>query len=689
MGQDASAGRSDNRSPARGSPGARSIALVGPFQSGKTTLLEAILARCGAIDRAGTVAAGNTVGDASPEARARAMSVEPNIAAASFLGQTFHFIDCPGSVEFQYDMRTILPGVDAAVVVCEADDRKLPALELVMRELEEADIPRFLFLNKIDTASRRVRETLASLQKASRTALLLRQIPIWKNGIAVGFIDLALERAFIYREHAPSEVVALPSDEAPREKEARFSMLEKLADYDDSLMESLLGDMEPPRDLVFDDLSRELRERHVVPVFIGAAQRGNGVTRLLKALRHEAPGIEATRVRNGVAAEGPPIAQVLRSVHTGHGGKVSVVRVLRGAMTEGDVGVSSAGAESRIGGVLDIKGADHKRRGPVQAGDLAGFARLDSVPTGDAFMLGKQRPPLITSSAPPAPVHAVVIAAKDRKDDVRLTGALAKLTDEDPSLVVEHRADLGEMRLGGQGEMHIKVALDRLQNRFGIAVATSAPQVGCRETVRGAAQAHGRHKKQSGGHGQFGDVQIELRPLPRGDGVRFVDRIHGGTVPRQYIPSVEAGVREFCEKGPLGHPLVDIEVTLTDGAYHTVDSSDMAFRQAARIAMGEAVMQARSVLLEPILSVEIATPSDALSKATALVTSRRGQLLGYDARPGWQGWEIIKAHIPEAEMGGLIVELRSATAGAGSFTAEFDHLAETAAKPAESAAARR
>lgn len=667
--------------------GPRTIAVVGPFQSGKTTLLEAILERCGAIDRAGSIGSGNTVGDATPEARARWMSVEPNTATVEFLGDRFTFIDCPGSVEFLHDMRTILQGADAAVVVCEADDRKIAALELILRELEEADVPRLIFLNKIDTATRQVRETLSMLQQASRTPLLLRQIPIWKNGIAVGFIDLALERAFIYREHAPSEVVALPPDEIAQEKEARFSMLEKLADYDDELMENLLSEIEPPRDRIFDDLSKELRDRHVVPVLIGSAERANGVTRLLKALRHETPGIEATRARIGVAAEGPPLALVLRTYQTSHGGKLSLVRMLRGSMAEGDVGTSSSGAENRIGGVLRVKGADVTRIPRAEAGDMVALGRLDTVATGDAFMIGKQRPPLISAVTAPEPVFSLVVKAKERKDDVRLAASIGKLIDEDPSLLLEQRADLGEMRLKGQGEMHLRVALDRLKSRYGISVETQATHVGHRETIRQPAAAKGRHKKQSGGHGQFGDVAIEVRPLQRGQGVRFVDRIHGGVVPRQFIPSVEIGVRDYCEKGPLGFPVVDVEVTLTDGSYHAVDSSDMAFRQAARIAMAEAMEHARPVLLEPILSVEILVPSDAMSRASAIVSSRRGQILGYDARPGWRGWDVVHARIPEAEMGGLIVELRSATAGVGTYTAQFDHLAEMAGKAADLAIA--
>jgi elongation factor G len=671
-----------NASGVRGK-GPRCIAIVGPFQSGKTTLLESILERCGGISRAGSVKAGNSVGDAAPEARGHQMSTEPNVVSVEFLGERFHFVDCPGSVEFLHEMRHILPAVDAAVVVCEADERKTPALELVLRELEEADIPRFLFLNKIDSATRRVRETLAMLQRASRTPLLLRQIPIWQKGIAVGFIDLALERAFIYREHAASEVVPLASEESGREKEARFSMLERLADYDDALMEDLLGDIEPPRDRVFDDLARELQDRHVVPVLIGSAERGNGVTRLLKALRHEAPGLAETRGRIGVVEDGVPVAQVMKTWHSSHGGKLSLVRMLRGALTEGDVVTSSGGVEARIAGVVGLKGAEQQRRQKLEEGDVAAFARLDGIRTGEALALGKARAGLVSSIAPPEAVHALAVSVRDRKDDVRLAAALARLSEEDPSLTVTHLPELGEMRLSGQGEMHLRVALERLAGRYGVAVENRPPQVGHRETIRAKAGARGRHRKQSGGHGQYGDVVLEVAALPRGDGIRFVDRTSGGVVPKQYIGSVDAGVRDFCQNGPLGFPVVDIEVTLTDGSYHTVDSSDMAFRQAARIAMAEALPQAKPVLLEPILAVEVVIPSEAMSRASAIVSSRRGQILGYDARPGWRGWDKIDALIPEAGMAGLIVELRSATAGVGSFSACFDHLAELAGKPAE------
>src|SRR5918993_787448 len=663
--------------------GPRCIAIVGPFQSGKTTLLEAILARAGAIDRAGRVSAGSTIGDGAAEARAHAMSVEPNVATATFLGESLTFIDCPGSVEFLHDMRAVVPACDAAVVVCEADDKKIRALAIVLRELEESDIPRFLFINKIDQATRRVRETLALLQRASRTPLLLRQIPIWKDGIAVGFIDLALERAFIYREHAPSEVVEFPDGELPREREARFAMLERLADYDDSLMEDLISEIEPPRDRVFDDLAREVRERHVVPVLIGSADRGNGVTRLLKALRHKGPTLPETRSRPGVAEQGPPLPHVMKTQHTGHGGKLSIARVLRGAFREGDAVIGSRGAEARIGSLVAMVGTATTRVPEAVAGDTLGFGRLQGIATADCFAAGKTRPEAIVSVAPPEPVYALSVKVKDRKDDVRLTSALAKIAEEDPALVIETRPEIGEMRLLGQGEMHLRVAIERLASRFQVPVETGKPRVNYCETIKAPASARGRHKKQTGGHGQFGDVMIEVRPLPRGEGFAFQDSITGGVVPRQYIPSVETGVRDALKCGPLGFPVVDLAVSLTDGSYHTVDSSDAAFQAAAKIALAEALPKAKPVLLEPILAVEITIPTEALSKATGLVSARRGQILGYDGRPGWQGWDVLQAMIPESEIGDLIVELRSATAGVGTFSTKFDHMAELSGRPAE------
>jgi elongation factor G len=669
--------------------GPRLIAIVGPFQSGKTSLLEGMLARAGGTSRQGSVREGASVGDSSPEARNHAMSVEPNVANVDYMGDRFTFFDCPGSVEFQHDMRLALPVCDAAVVVCEADPRKAPALQVILRELEELRIPRILFLNKIDLAGGGVRETLEMLQPASRTPLLLRQIPIWENGVATGFIDLALERAFVYRESAPSSVVEIPPGAAGDEKRARYSMLERLADYDDALMEQLIGDIEPPRDRVFDDLAQELREGHVVPLLMGSATAGHGVTRLLKALRHEAPGVAQTRARLGLDDQGPALAQILRTIHTAHGGKLSLARTLRGAFADGSTVVGSRGGEERIAGIARLIGSVATKLPRAEEGDTVAFARLEGFTTGDRFADGRKPPEPATIAAPPPPTQAIAIHVKDRKDEVRLAAALAKLCEEDPSLTYVQDQESGELKLMGQGEMHLRVVAERLAERFGVAVASNKPSVAYRETIRDSVTVRGRHKKQSGGHGQFGDAVLEVAPRGRGEGFAFAERVHGGAVPRQYFSSVEAGARDALTRGPLGFPVVDVAVTLTDGSYHTVDSSDMAFRAAAKAALAEALPKARPVLLEPILAVTITVPSDALARASALVSARRGQILGFEPRQGWEGWDELRALIPEAEIGDLIVELRSVTSGVGAFETAFDHLAELSGRAADAAVAAR
>ncbi|HEX3708246.1 MAG TPA: elongation factor G, partial [Pseudolabrys sp.] len=579
--------------------GPRCIALVGPFQSGKTTLLEAILARTGAIQRQGTVEAGSTVGDASKEARHHKMSVEASIATASFMGDNYTFIDCPGSIEFIHDMRAVLPAVDAAVVVCEADEKKVPQLQLILRELEDLGIPHFLFLNKIDKADKRVRETLKILQPATRVPLLLRQIPIWHGDIISGFVDLALERAFVYKEHAPSEVIDLKDEDADRKKEARFTMLETLADHDDRLMEQLLEDIEPPRDKVFDDLAKELQERQVCPVLIGAATRSNGVLRLLKALRHESSGIEETAARLGVKAGADAVALVLKTFHTAHGGKMSVARLLTGTAGDGTTFLTPETEAGRVSGVFKVMGQHFEKRAQATAGETVALGKLDHARTGDTLTAGKSAHAPLIALKPYSPVLASAVQARERKDDVKLGAAFTKLTDEDPSLTVVHNAESHEVVIWGQGEMHLRVAAERLGERYAVPVSTHPPAVGYRETIRKPVTMRGRHKKQSGGHGQFGDVVLEIRPLPRSSGFKFEDKITGGVVPRNYIPAVEEGVVDALKHGPLGFPVVDIAVALIDGSYHTVDSSDMAFRTAGRIGIVEGLPQCQPVLLEP------------------------------------------------------------------------------------------
>jgi elongation factor G len=662
---------------------------VGPFQSGKTTLLEAILARTGTIARQGTVEAGNTIGDASKEARDHRMSVEISVATAEFMGDSYTFIDCPGSVEFVHEMRAALPAIDAAVVVCELDEKKVPQLQLILRELEERKIPRFLFLNKIDKADTTIHEVLRVLQPASRSKLLLRQIPTFSGDIVTGFVDLALERAFVYKEHAASEIVPLEGDALDREKTARFSMLETLADHDDELMEQLLEDIQPPRDRIFDDLSRELREGLVCPVLLGSATRTNGVLRLMKALRHETPGIADTAKRLGMKADSDPVAYVIKTLHTAHGGKMSIVRVLNGQVADSTSLTTPEREVGRIAGVSKVLGQATEKRGSAQAGETVALGKLDHAATGDTLTVGKQAHRPVAQIRPHAPVLAIAVAAKERKDDVKLGQALTKLLEEDPSITVVHNAEAHEVVLWGQGEMQLRVATERLSERFGVGTVSHKPTVGYRETIKKGIVQRGRHKKQSGGHGQFGDVVLDIKPLPRGSGFTFAEEIKGGVVPRNYIPSVEEGVIDALKHGPLGFPVVDVAVKLIDGSYHTVDSSDMAFRTAGRIGIAEGLPQCHPVLLEPIYEVEIVCPSDATAKMNALMSGRRGQILGFDTREGWDGWDIVRVQMPESEIGDLIVEVRSATAGVGSFTFKFDHMAELTGRTADQIVAAR
>ncbi|WP_037546892.1 elongation factor G [Stappia stellulata] len=671
-----------------GSARPRCIAILGPSGSGKTTLLEALLARSGAISRQGSVSAGNTVGDGAPEARAHTMSVEVNAAGAVFMDDPFTFLDCPGAVDFLGETVGVLAGVDLAVVVVEADEKKVPALQLILKQLEDLGVPRLVFVNKIDRAATRIRDVLAMLQPASRAPLLLRQVPIWNDGIATGYIDLALERAYVYREHAPSEIIDIPDAAMAREVEARFSMLETLADHDDALMEALLEDLAPDPDRIFADLAEETREGLVCPVFFGSAEHGNGIGRLLKALRHETPDVAEAAARLGLETGGDPLLQVLKTLHTPHAGKLSLVRVMSGSVADADTLARGDGSAVRVSGLYTLLGQQAHKRVAAGPGDTVALGKLDGVATGETLGTTAVETPL-------APVHenmpvlGLAVFPAERRDEVKLNAALAKLAEEDPSLSVVHAPESGETLLRGQGEMHLRVALERLAGKYGLQVETAPPGVPYRETIRGSASARARHKKQSGGHGQFGDVALEIHPLERGEGFAFTDTITGGVIPKQYIPAVRAGVEEAIRHGALGFPVVDLGVTLTDGSFHSVDSSDQAFRMAAIQAMREGLPKCRPVLLEPVDLVTIRCPSEATPRINGIVSAHRGQLLGFDARPGWPGWDEVRAMMPTAETTDLIVELRSATQGVASFSRVFDHLAELNGKAAEEVRARR
>jgi elongation factor G len=661
--------------------GTRNVAIVGPYLSGKTTLLESLLFVTGAITRKGKVTDRNTVGDGTPEARDRQMSVEVNAASTEYGGVRFTFLDCPGSIEFVQETLNALMGVDAVVVVCEPVSDRVLTLAPLFKFLDDWQIPHLVFINKMDRADVDFNEVLQALKKASSRPLVAHQYPIGSGEKLVGFIDLVTEQAYHYHPGAPADPVPLPESLKEEEKAARYEMLETLANFDDHLLEELLEELEPPQEEILKDLKMELGADQIVPVFIGIADQDFGVRPLLQALLREAPEPEVTAEHRGLdSSNTTALAQVLKTYYTPQGGKLSLVRVWQGSLTDGMVlnGV-------RVGGIYRMMGQQQQSLTSASAGEIVALGRMEGIKTGDILTSGDAsagaKLPTIEKLTP---VFALAIAAEKRSDEVKLTGALTKLLEEDPSLVWEQHGDTHEIILWGQGEIHLQVAMDRLNRKYNLPMSAHPPQIPYKETIRKTATSvHGRYKRQTGGHGQFGDVYLDIKPLSRGEGFNFDEKIVGGVVPRQYIPAVENGVREYLTHGPLGFPVVDVAVTLTNGSYHTVDSSEQAFKQAARIAMQEGLLKCEPTLLEPILNVTISVPTDFTSKVLRLVSGRRGQILGYDAKADWTGWDEVVAYIPQAEMHDLIVELRSLTMGVGFFKWEYDHLQEVPEKLAE------
>ncbi|MEH1910678.1 elongation factor G [Nostoc sp.] len=660
--------------------GSRNVAIVGPYLSGKTTLLESLLFVTGAISRKGSVKDSNTVGDSAAESRDRQMSVEVSAASTEYNDVRFTFIDCPGSVEFAQETYNALIGVDAAIVVCEPIRDRVLTLAPLFKFLDDWEIPHLVFVNKMDRANIHVLETLHALKAVSSRPLVAHQYPIMNGEQLTGFIDMVSEQAYQYHPGAPADPIPFPESLKEEERTARAEMLEALANFDDHLLEELLEDIEPPQEEILKDLKMELGADLVVPVFFGVAEQDYGVRPLLEALLREAPEPETTAERRLKNIKGDtPLAQVLKTYYTPQGGKLSLVRVWRGKLTDGIVlnGI-------RTGGIYRLMGQQQQFVNQVSAGEIVALSRLEGVKTGDTISIEQQSAIKLPKAAQLEPVYALAITPEKRNDEVKLSSAITKLLEEDCSLAWEQHGDTHEVILWGQGEIHLQVTLDRLRRKYNLPMTTHSPQVPYKETIRKTvASVHGRYKHQSGGHGQFGDVFLEIKPLPRGTGFNFNETIVGGVVPKQYIPGVEMGVREFLTHGPLGFPIVDLAVTLTNGSYHNVDSSEQAFKQAARLAMQTGIPQAEPTLLEPILRVEVTTPSEFTSKVLQLLSGRRGQILGYEGRNDWPGWDNVSAYLPQAEMQNFIVELRSLTLGVGSFHWEYDHLQEVPEKLAE------
>lgn len=662
----------------------RVVALVGPAGTGKTSLVEALLFACGAINRQGTVEAGTTVGDTSPEARARRGSTEINLAHFDFLGDHFALVDVPGGAGFAADGLAALQSADIALVVIDPAPERAALVEPMLRRLDELGIPHAIFINKIENArAGSMRELIAELQPMSREPLALRQIPIRSNDgegeHVTGYVDLALERAYLYRPGAPSEVIEMPGSMADRELADRARLLETLADFDDTLLEALLMDEVPDIATVMADLAADTATNSVVPVIFGSATTGGGVRRLLKLLRHETPDPDAVTRRLGADSGG---LHVFKIANGGAMGRLALGRVLGAGLGEGDE-LDISGEAARTGSIFFVQGEKTAKQGSAAPGDIVAVAKVDGARSGNVLSRHGSSSPGDLLVEYPALNAAIAISTKDRKDDVKLSTALHRLCEEDPALEWTQDDSTHETILRGVNDDHLAVVIGRLQRRYGVAVNTRPPRIAYRESIRKPAMQRGRHKKQSGGHGQYGDCVIEIRPLARGEGFRFEEKITGGAIPKQYIPAVEMGVRDTLAKGPMGFPVVDVAVTLTDGSFHSVDSSELAFRIAGRLAMSEALAGATPYLLEPICKVTVDTPAGTGSKAGSLLSSRRAQILGLSPHPDWARWERVEALLPESGLHGLDAELRSLSQGLANFTAEFDHLSELAGKQAD------
>lgn len=626
----------------------RVFTVLGPSQSGKTTLIEGLI---GLEDQ-----------------RAQTLDI-PGVAKVSqfaFMGDDWTAIDIAGGAENLSAAGPALAASDAAVLCVGADTEAAVLAAPYFRLIEEAGVPCFLFVNRVDAASGRMSEIISALQVYCRHGIALRQVPIREDGQIVGAVDLISERAWAYQEGKPSALVEIPESVASREQEAREHLLEALADFDDALMEQLIEDQKPLTEDVYQTATDVLQHHELVPALMGSAEHRNGMLRLMKSLRHEAPGHEAARDRLSIA--GASLAAGVLADHVKHLGKTVLVRAFGGKVGNGEMLAGKA--------VGSITGLDAKSPLPELApGNVGLTMKTDHLNVGEIYQADAAQP-LPDWAQAHAPTYRRVIEPENERDEARLSTALDRLSEIDPGLTVEQDAQSGHAIMGAQGPQHFRRLVAKLADGFGIVVTDHPVPPAYRETIRKPVTCHHRHRKQSGGAGQFADVVIEVKPLARGAGETFDEVIKGGAVPRNYIPAVEAGVRDALGEGPNGFPVVDVGVTLTDGKHHSVDSSDFAFRTAGKNAMKEAMAESGATVLEPIAQVLIHVPSVYAGGLVPTISGMKGQVMGFEGHPTAAGWDVFRAQLPMTALEELSNALASAARGTGWFTAEFDHYTE-------------
>jgi elongation factor G len=672
--------------------GIRNVAFVGPHHSGKTTLVEALLALTQAIPRKGSVVEGTATTDHDPESHAHQMSVAPNFAYLQSGGVRVNIIDCPGAVDFLEETKFALQAVDAAIVVVEADPNRLPQVETLVDHLESLDMPHCFMINRLDRPGADFVATYSSLRQRFGNHVVAEQAPIGQGENLSGFIDVVAMKAFKYQD-GPSTSTTLPEHLADKNHE---ELLEALADFDDHLMEEILEGQEPPLDEIEHDLEADVSSDKIIPVIVGSGIRGWGARELLDLILRQFP--DATQVRRtdqtGRMIEpnptAPVVAQVCKTTVHPQSGKLSIVRVFAGSLNPDTALVNvNRDVKERPGGLYSLLGKAQTAASGMGPGSIVAVARLDTTVTGDTLCSNGTKT-MMPARKLPKPAFSLALRPHDRADEAKLSQLLVRMREEDPTLVVERAEFTDELVLRGYGEMHLGVTVERLQRKYGVKLDTELPQVPYRETITGKTQQQGRYKHQTGGHGMFGDVHLEIQAQARGGGFKFDERIVGGSVPKQFWPGVEKGVREALERGPIGgFPVVDVHVTLYDGSYHTVDSNEMSFKLAASLAMREGMPKCHPVLLEPIQRVEITVPSAYTSAVLQQISGRRGQILNYGPSDERRGCDVVKALVPQSEMPRYLTELRTATQGLGYFTAEHDHFEFAPPKVVQTVTAER
>lgn len=655
----------------------RNVAVVGPHHAGKTTLVEALLVHCGAIPRRGSVRDGTTTTDCEPEAIDHLQSVCVGFAHANCGEIDVNLIDTPGFIDFFEETKLALVAADAAVIVIEPDPGRVAQTTALVEHLEARKMPHLFFVNKLDKPGADFDGTLRALREAFGPHVVATHLPIGAGEKFGGYVDLATQRAYLNDGEQISEI-DVPAAMQDLAAEHRTTLLEALADFDDTLMEELLDGKDPSQAEIERDLCEDCSHDQIIPIVVGSAQEGVGTAPLIDAIARWFPS-PATEPRKDVdgrsvvpRADGAVVAQICKTLVHPQQGKMSIVRVFTGTLngttplvdaSRGDVALRSAGMVRVFG----------KRQDPVTTagpGSIVGLLRLEEAHTGDTITSPGAKV-LMPTVRLADPLYAVAIAPAQKLDEAKLAQALSRLVDEDPALRVARAELTGELQLLGNGEVHVTTATERLSRKFRVDVKTAPPSIAYRETITQGTESHGRYKHQTGGHGQFADVKLRIEPRPRGHGVTFEEKIVGGVVPKQFFPAVEKGVREALQTGPHGFPVVDLHVTLFDGQFHSVDSSEASFKTAAGMAVREALERLGTVVLEPIVRVTTTVPSASLSAIVGQLTAKRGQILGFETgdRPGW---DRVVALVPQAELARYVTELRTASAGLGSYTAQHE-----------------